>query len=62
MKISALVNIQDWHVQNENARAKDQDELLSRLDDLEANQGKLLDTLSMFLDICIFCTPSTHDK
>lgn len=45
-KISALLNIQDWQARNDNARTQDQDDLMRRLDDLEANQNKLLNTLS----------------
>jgi hypothetical protein len=49
IKISALLNIQNWHAQDNSARAADQDELVSRLDDLERNQKKLVDTLDMWL-------------
>jgi hypothetical protein len=40
------VNIQDWQLQNHNARLADQKLLHDRLDDLEANQNKLSDALS----------------
>jgi hypothetical protein len=39
-----------WQARNESARAKDQSELVARLDDLETNQGKLLDTLSAYVN------------
>jgi len=41
-QISALLNIQDWQTLNDGARAKDKDELMSRLDDLEKHQNKLM--------------------
>jgi hypothetical protein len=49
-KISALLNIRDWQTRNDAARAKDQDELITRLDDLERNQHKLLNVLSTYID------------
>lgn len=39
-------------MRNEDARAKDQDELWSRLSDLEKNQSNLLKTLSALVDTC----------
>lgn len=51
-QISALLNIQNWQTRYENARANDQVELMTRLDDLQVNQSKLLSVLSACDDIC----------
>lgn len=53
VQISALLNIQDLQTRNDIARASDQHELMSRLDDLEDNQNKLLTTLSAYILIFI---------
>lgn len=45
-QISALVDIQDWQRTNDKARATDQQVLYDRLDDLEANQNRLVEILS----------------
>jgi hypothetical protein len=46
-QISALLNIHDWQAKNDSARVVDQQELNDRLSYLEANQQKLMETLSM---------------
>lgn len=47
LKHSEIVRIQNWQSRNEGARIADQKALNGRLDDLEANQHQLMETLSM---------------
>ena len=60
VQISALLNIQDLQTRNDIARASDQHELMSRLDDLEDNQNKLLTTLSAYILIFIGDLPADY--
>lgn len=48
-QISSLLNIQDWQARYDNARTKDHEELMNRLDDLEVNHNKLLEILSTYI-------------
>lgn len=53
-QISSLVNIGDWQLRNDEARKADQQKLVDRLNDLEANQNRLVEILSKYTSFHIW--------
>lgn len=53
-QISSLVNIGDWQLRNDEARKADQQKLVDRLNDLEANQNRLVEILSKYTSLHIW--------
>lgn len=48
-KMSALFKMDEWESRNEQGQAKDEQQLADRLNDLDANQDRLMEVLGMFL-------------
>ena len=47
--MSALFKMDEWESRNEQGQAKDEQQLADRLNDLDANQDRLMEVLGMFL-------------